>query len=102
MLLCLRTGIGPQPVAERQHVQPTASADPRSAQSPESRPEHARMWPHYAGPRDARWDAEERRQVIRAFARDAEVSEAEAARQLEDELDRRGLAEWGQAEWWNE
>lgn len=45
-------------------------------------------------PRDARWDNADGRQVIRAFADEAGVSESEMRRSLNDEIDRRGLSEW--------
>jgi len=48
----------------------------------------------YADPRDRRWDNPSGREMIRAMAEDAGVSEEEMRKAVNDELDRRGLSDW--------
>jgi hypothetical protein len=45
-------------------------------------------------PRDARFDSPAGRQVIKAFAEEATVSEEEMMRAINEEIDRRGLSDW--------
>ncbi len=49
-------------------------------------------------PRDKRWDSPAGREVIRALAEDAGVSQAEMRRAVNDELDRLGLSDWADGE----
>lgn len=48
----------------------------------------------YEDPRDARFDNPAGREVIRAFAEEAGVSQQEMKRALNNEIDRRGLSDW--------
>ena len=45
-------------------------------------------------PRDQRWDNQSGRAAVRAMARDSGVSEEEMRRQLNDAIDRAGMADW--------
>jgi len=45
-------------------------------------------------PRDERWNTVGGREVIRAMAEEAGVSEEEMRQSVNDELDRRGLSNW--------